>query len=124
MLQCPLNLQQSDAVGLSKAQSVIKKQRLKPGSMRINCYSCCALIASRPVYPALRLTVVEVETVGTVGDARVGAFSEVEPRPACRALVTTVPDAGLAHGGALLAALLIVTEKATGTLGHTHPAER
>lgn len=43
------------------------------------------------------------------------------PAPARDALIAAAPDAGLAQGRALLAALPVVTEEATGTLGNTHP---
>lgn len=64
---------------------------------------------------------VEVEAVATVGATRVGALIEVETSPACGALVATATNAGLTQRGALLAALPIITEKATGALRHTHP---
>lgn len=59
---------------------------------------------------------VEVEVVGTVGDTRVGALVKMETSPARGALVTPATNAGLTQRGALLAALPIVTEKATGAL--------
>lgn len=64
---------------------------------------------------------VEVEAVDTGGDTCVRALIEVEASPACSALVATATDTGLAQRGALLATFPIITEKATGTLGHTHP---
>lgn len=67
---------------------------------------------------------VEVEAVATTGYACVGAFIEVEASPAGGALVTAATDAGLAQQGALLAALPVVAEKATGALRHAHPEER
>lgn len=72
----------------------------------------------------MKRTVVEVEAVDTIGYTCVGALAEVETSPACGALVAAATDAGLTQRGALLAALPIVTEKATGALGHTHPGER
>lgn len=74
--------------------------------------------------PAVTRTVVEVGAVGTGGDARVGALVEVEARPARGALVATATDTGVAQRGALLAAFPIVTEKAAGAFGHTHPDGR
>lgn len=76
------------------------------------------------VWPAGERTVIEVVTVGTIGNARVGALVEVETSSACGALVATATNTGLAQGGALLAALPVVTEKAAGALGHAHPGER
>lgn len=76
------------------------------------------------IWPAGKHTVIEVEAVGTDGDARVGAFIEVETSPACGALVATTTNAGVARGEALLATLLIITEKATGALRHAHPGEK
>lgn len=73
---------------------------------------------------AVKRTMVEVEAVGTIGYTRIGALAEVETTPACGALVAATPNAGLAQRGALLAAFPIITEKATGTLGDTHPGER
>lgn len=67
---------------------------------------------------------VEVEAVAAVGATRVGALVEVETSPACGALVATATNAGLAQRGALLAALPVITEKATGALRHTHPGEK
>lgn len=67
---------------------------------------------------------VEVEAVATTGYACVGAFIEVETSPARGALVTAATNAGLAQRGALLAALPVIAEKATGALRHTHPEER
>lgn len=59
---------------------------------------------------------VEVGAIGTVGDTSVGALVEVETSPTCSALVTAAPNTGLTQRGALLAALPIITEKATGAL--------
>lgn len=67
---------------------------------------------------------IEVEAVGTVGNARVGALVEVETIPACGALVATATNTGITRRGALFAALSVITEKATGALRHAHPGER
>ena len=75
-------------------------------------------------WPAVERTTVEVEVVGTVGDTRVGALVKMETSPARGALVTPATNAGLTQRGALLAALPVVTEKATGALWHAHPGER
>lgn len=83
---------------------------------------CTRVVES--VWTAVKCTIVEVEAVGTIGYTRVGALAKVETSPACGALVAAATNTGLAQRGALLAALPIITEKATGTLGHTHPGER
>lgn len=84
----------------------------------------CALVKSRIVqraWTASKRTAVDVEAVSTVGNTCVGALQEVVTASARDALVATAPNAGLTQGGAFLAALPVVTEKATGALGNTHP---
>lgn len=79
------------------------------------------LLAVLLTSPANVGIIIEVEAVGTGGDARVGALVEVGTSPARGTLVAATPNTGLTQGGALLAALPIVTEKTTGALRHAHP---
>lgn len=68
-------------------------------------------------------TVVEVGALSTAAHTHVGALAQMVTSPARRALVAAAADAGLAHRRALLAALLIVAEKAAGALRHAGPGE-
>lgn len=72
---------------------------------------------------AQKRTVVEVGALSTAAHAHVGALAQMVTSPARRALVAAAADAGLAHRRALLAAPLVVAEKAAGALRHAGPGE-
>lgn len=81
------------------------------------------MLCSWPRTEHIRRTVVEVEALGTAAHARVGALAQMVAGPARRALVAAAADAGLARRRALLAAFLVVAEKAAGALRHAGPGE-
>lgn len=108
-----------------KATEVRRSLKPQTKKERYHVYSLVKSLGNvEPVEPAVKHTMVEVEAICTVGNTCVGALVEVETSPACGALVTAATNTGLTQRGALLTALLIITEKATGALRHTHPGER
>lgn len=64
---------------------------------------------------------IQIVALGARIDARISSFSKVKTLPARGTLITATTYAGFAKRRTLLTAPLIVSEKASRTLGHTHP---